>query len=82
MELARYRVLNQLHGLGLELRAEPPTLLGREQILSIETPCPKTLVRPIYPERGIAYAGGVGTRLAYDARSVAIDDGGRLRPSS
>jgi hypothetical protein len=35
MEHARYRVLNQLHGLSLELRAEPPTLLGREQILSI-----------------------------------------------
>jgi hypothetical protein len=34
----------------------------------------------MYPERGIADAGGVGTRLAYAALSMAIDNGERIRP--
>src|ERR1022692_1672312 len=35
---------HHLHGLSLELRAEPPALLGHGQILSVESPCPRSLV--------------------------------------
>jgi hypothetical protein len=35
---------DHLHSLGLELRAELPALLWHEQILSIESPCPRSLI--------------------------------------
>src|SRR3954454_3304325 len=37
---------HHLHGLSLELRAEPSTLLGHGPILSVERNCPRSLVHP------------------------------------
>src|SRR3954470_16170922 len=37
---------HHLHGLGPELRAEPPPLLWHGQILSAESHCPRSLVHP------------------------------------
>jgi hypothetical protein len=39
---------DHLHGLGLELRAELPPLLAHEQILSIESPCRRSLAHSGY----------------------------------
>jgi len=72
-----------LHGLSLELRTELPVSLWHKQILSVESPCPRSLVHPNPRDRAeLAQFLGAELRVLRSSPGQYVDVTRRVRPEA